>query len=180
MDSARAMPARDDSTGPCWASVIVTTLDRAPLLAAPRLARIACAALDVCTPEAPGRLWGYVVLPDALRLVVGPAEGDALSVFVERVKARAAGDLLAAIRRGEDADALDAVLRFNPVWGGAIYRLWAAGFHCAPLWTEYRLSGALYALRQAPVSAGLVARAEDWPYQSRPTDPAARLSITNY
>ncbi len=159
------MPAPDGSTGPCWASIIVTTLDRAPLLAAPRLARLACAALAGCAPDAPGRLWGYVVLPDAVRLVVGPAEGDALSAFVERVKARATGDLLAAIRQGEDVDALDAVLRFNPVWGGVIYRVWAAGFHCAPLWTEYRLSGALYALRQAPVSAGLVARAEDWPHQ---------------
>lgn len=162
------MPAPAGSAGPCWASVIVTMLDRAPLLAAPRLARIACAALDGCAPEAPGRLWGYVVLPDAVRLVVGPAEGDTLSVFVERLKARTAGDLLAAIRRGEDVDALDTVLRFSPVWGGAIYRVWAAGFHCTPLWTEYKLNGALSALRQAPISAGLVARAEDWPYQ-RPT-----------
>ncbi|MCL4239412.1 MAG: hypothetical protein KJ047_14320 [Anaerolineae bacterium] len=153
----------------CWASAIVTTLDRAPLLAAPRLARLVCAALDGCAPGAPGRLWGYVVLPDAVRLVVGPAEGDALSAFVERVKVRTAGDLLTAIRQGEDVDALDAVLRFNPAWGGAIYRVWAAGFHCAPLWTEYKLSGALYALRQTPLRAGLVARAADWPYQSHPT-----------
>ena len=166
------MFAPDDSSGSCWTSVILTTLDRALLLAAPRLARIACAALDACAPDGPGRLWGYVVLPDAVRLVVGPAEGDALSAFVERVKARTAGDLLAAICRGEDADALDAVLRFNPAWGGAIYRVWAAGFHCAPLWTEARLSSALYALRQAPVSAGLVARSEDWPYQSPPLAPA--------
>lgn len=174
------MSTPTDPGGPCWASVIVTTLDRAPLLAAPRLARIACAALDGCAPDVPGRLWGYVVLPDAVRLVVGPAEGNSLSAFVDRVKARTAGDLLAAIRQGEDADALDAVLRFNPAWGGAIYRVWAAGFHCAPLWTEARLSDALYALRQAPVRAGLAARAEDWPYQSPPPDPAARLSITNY
>ncbi|MCZ7540199.1 MAG: hypothetical protein M5U29_09835 [Anaerolineae bacterium] len=160
------MPTSAEPAGPCWASVIVTTLDRAPLLVAPRLARLACAALDGCAPGAPGRLWGYVVLPDAARLVVGPAESDALSAFVEQVKARAAGDLLAAIRRGEDTDALDAVLRFNPAWGGAIYRVWAAGFHCAPLRTEYKLSSALYALRQAPVSAGLVTRAEDWPYRS--------------
>lgn len=160
------MPDPDDQTGLCWASIILTALDRAPLLAAPRLARIACAALDGCVPDAPGRLWGYVVLPDAVRLVVGPADSVALSAFVERVKARTAGDLLAAIRQGEDVGALDAVLRLNPVWGGAIYQVWAAGFHCVTLWTEYRLSGALYALRRAPVSAGLVARAEDWPYQS--------------
>lgn len=32
----------------CWASAIVTTLGRAPLLAAPRLARLVCAALDGC------------------------------------------------------------------------------------------------------------------------------------
>ncbi|MEW6579592.1 MAG: hypothetical protein AB1435_10405 [Chloroflexota bacterium] len=159
------MTAPDDSTGFCWASVVLTVLDRAPLLAVPRRARIVCAALDGCAPDAPGRLWGYVVLPDSVRLVVGPADSAALSAFVERVKARTADGLLAAIRQGEDEAALDAVLRFNPVWGGAIYRVWAAGFHCATLWTEYKLSGVLYALRRAPVSAGLVARAEDWPYQ---------------
>lgn len=165
------MPAPADPINPPWASLILTTLDRAPLLAAPRLARLVCAALDGCAPDAPGRLWGYVVLPDAVRLVVGPAEGAALSAFVARVKARTAGDLLAAIYQSEEADALDAVLRFNPVWGGAIYRVWAAGFHCTLLWTEHKLSGALYALRQTPVSAGLVARAEDWPYQLPPPIP---------
>jgi hypothetical protein len=159
------MPAPADPGDPPWASLILTTLDRAPLLAAPRLACLACAALDRCAPDAPGRLWDYLVLPDAVRLVVGPAGAAALNAFVEQVKARTAGDLLAAILQGEEADALDAVLRFSPVWGGAIYRVWAAGFHCTALRTEYRLSRALYALRQTPVSAGLVAQAEDWPYQ---------------
>ena len=77
-----------------YAQVILTVYDRAPLLAVPRLARLAAAALAACAPDAPGSLWGYVVLPESIRLIVGLTTEDALAAFVDLVKARTGACLL--------------------------------------------------------------------------------------
>jgi hypothetical protein len=146
-----------------YAQVILTVTDQAPLLIAPRLARQAADTLACCVPDAPGGLWGYVVLPDTVRLIVGPTDEERLEAFVERVKTRTGERLLNAILCADD-DSLDVVLRYSPVWGGVIYQVWQVGNHRTVIRTEYKLSNALYELRQAPVVAGLVARAEDWPY----------------
>jgi hypothetical protein len=146
-----------------YALAILTVLDHAPLLASPRLARIAVESITACASDTPGQLWGYVVLPDSARLVAGPLDQDQLDPFVELVKTRSSARLLDAIRRADD-DSLDYVLRYNPVWGGAIYQVWQPGYHRQIFWTEYKLSNTLYELRQAPVAAGLVEAAEEWPY----------------
>ena len=147
-----------------YAQVMITVLDRAPLLAIPRLARCALAEVVVCgAAQVPGELWGAVVLPEGIKLLLGPASEDVLPDFVDVVKERTAAPLLDMIRRADD-DTLDMVLRYTPVWGGTIYRVWQAGFHCTTFLSEYRLSNALYEMQQAPVEAGLVSSAADWPY----------------
>jgi len=153
-----------DGPGECYAQVILTVIDNAPLLAAPRYARRALAGLDACAADAPGRLWGAVVLPETVRLIVGPGSEHAIDAFVGRVKADTAARLLDAIRRADD-DALDSVLRYSPVWGGALYRVWQAGYHLGRFWSEYRLSNALYEMMRLPVEMGLVPQAEDWPFR---------------
>jgi REP element-mobilizing transposase RayT len=152
-----------DGAEPFFAQVILTVTDRAPLLARPRLARLALNTIGACAADAPGALWGWVVLPDHVRLIVGPTDEDALEAFVDTLKTRTADRLLDAIRRADD-DSLDAVLRYNPVRGGAIYQVWQPGSHRTIFRTEYRLSNALYHLRQAPVEAGWTESAEAWPY----------------
>jgi hypothetical protein len=147
-----------------YAQVIITTNEQAPLLADGRLARIAAAGLNDTIQAAPGRLWGYVILPDQIRLVVGPADDAALEVYIEHVKADTEARLLEVIRHADD-ETLDRVLRYNPVWGGAIYQVWQAGSHRQIFWSEYKLSNALYEMLQCPVEAGLVAHAEEWPYR---------------
>ncbi|MBN1201014.1 MAG: hypothetical protein JXJ20_04080 [Anaerolineae bacterium] len=153
----------EDGPPDFYTQVILNTPDHAPLLANPRLARRALDTAIDSAPHAPGRLWGALVLPDALRLVVGPTDTNALDRFVERIKAQTQARLLDVILRLDD-DSLDRVLRYNPVWGGAIYRVWAAGYHRADFASEYKLSNALYELRRLPVTAGLVEDAGDWPY----------------
>ena len=148
----------------CYAQIILTVVDHAPLLAAPRYARQALAGLDACAADAPGRLWGGVILPETVRLIVGPGSDGAIDAFVGRVKAETSARLLDAIRRADD-DALDVVLRYSPVWGGAIYHVWQAGYHLNRFWSEYKLSNALYEMMQLPVVMGLAARADDWPYR---------------
>jgi hypothetical protein len=146
-----------------WAQVMLTVLDGAPLLAHPRLAWLTAAALRECAALAPGRLWGYVVLPETVRLIVGPTGDDALAAFVDEVKARTGERLLDAILRAAD-ETLDVVLRYTPVWGGVIYRVWMPGYHRHIFGTEYKLSNALLEMVQTPVEAGLVERADQWPY----------------
>lgn len=146
-----------------YAQVILTALDHAPLLAISRLARLVKRSLSMSISLAPGALWGYVVLPDAVRLVVGPTDDDSLDRYVEQIKTTTTDRLLESIRRADD-DTLDMVLRYTPVWGGAIYQVWQAGYQRQSFWTEYRLSNALYELAQAPVEAGLAVSADRWPY----------------
>jgi REP element-mobilizing transposase RayT len=146
-----------------YAQVILTVTDQAPLLGAPRLARQTMAVLASCGASAPGELWAYVVLPDSVRLIVGRANEESLETFVALVKRRTHTRLMELILRSED-NTVDAVLRYNPMWGGVNYQVWQAGSHRAIFWTEYKLSHALYELRQAPVAVGLVTRAGEWPY----------------
>ncbi len=127
------------------AYIVLTTTRRAPLFARPRLRRLAAQALEARCAAAPGRLWAYAVTTCTVRLVVGPTEPAALDAFVFQLKGWVAAPVLCAIQRADD-ETLDAVLHYNPVWGGALYRLWENGHHCQWLWSAYHLSQALYAL----------------------------------
>ncbi|MBN1965517.1 MAG: hypothetical protein JW910_12780 [Anaerolineae bacterium] len=154
-----------------YAQVVLAVLDHTSLLAIPRLARGVASVMEACADNAPGRLWGYVVLPDALRFVVGPAGDETLDAFVDTIRACSSARLLDLIRRADD-DSLDRVLRYNPVWGGAIYRVWEAGCHRQIFWSAYKLSNALYDLRWLPVAAGLVESPEQWPFGRVGSDAA--------
>lgn len=146
-----------------YAQIVLVTNGHAPLFADDRLARLAVSGVEASRADAPGSLWAYTVLPESVRLVVGPAREPELSGFVERLKADIARRVLPAIRRRDD-DTLDAVLCLSPVWGGAIYRLWEAGHHRVVFWTEYRLSNVIYDLQRLPVERELVAEPSAWPY----------------
>lgn len=150
-------------TGEYYAQITLVVRDHAPLLAYPRLGQAALEAVRAAAPEAPGRLWGALVLPALVRLIAGPADGAALDAFASSVKAHTAAQVLAQIRRAGD-DSLDLVLRYSPVWGGALYRVWQEGYHRQTLWSEYRLSNALYALARLPVETGLAREAGNWPW----------------
>jgi len=153
----------EEISGEFYAQVILTTLSLTPLFADSWLAQGMVEALKRAAADAPGSLWGFVVLPESVRLVVGPTDDDRLETFVSQIKAQTEAHLLDLIRQIED-DSLDAVLRYNPMWGGVNYQVWQAGYHRKTFWTEYKLSNAIYELSQAPVDMGLVEVAEAWPY----------------
>lgn len=154
---------QDENHWPQIAQITIVVRDHAPLLAGPRLARAALEAVRASAPDAPGAVWGALVLPALVRLIVGPAADAALDEYVAAVKARAEARLLALIARADD-DLLDMALRYSPVWGGAILRVWQAGYHRQTLWSEAQLSRALDALAQRPVTAGLVRAPAEWPW----------------
>lgn len=146
-----------------YAQLTLVVLDHAPLLARPRLARAVFDIVRAAGSDAPGRLWGALVMPELARVIVGPGNALALDAYMTALKARAAERVLALVLRSDD-DTLDAVLRYSPVWGGAIYRVWQPGYHYQALWSEGQLSNALYALAQRPVEAGLARSPDDWPW----------------
>lgn len=146
-----------------YARLTLVVCDHAPLLAWSRLARAVFDVVQASGGHAPGRLWGALVLPEIVCVIVGPGDATALDKYVTPLKAWAAERVLAIIRQSDD-DTLDTVLRYSPVWGGAIYRVWQAGYHAKVLWTEGQLSNALYALAQRPVEAGLARSPDEWPW----------------
>jgi len=174
LDSDGAGWPADEGDEDAYAQVILTVQGHAPLFGSARLARRALDAITACAPGAPGQLWGAVVLPETVRLVIGPAGVDALDQFIEAVKAQSSTRVLSAIRQADD-DTLDVVLRYSPVWGGALYQVWQTGYHRQLFWTEYKLSNALYELARAPVEAGLVADLDDWPYRYQDGEAAIGL-----
>jgi len=127
-----------------YAQVILVVEDHKPLLGNTRLEKLAAATINRCAPDAPGSLWGCRILPDSIRLIVGLTDEDRLDQFVETLKTRISSVLLDTIRHMEDEESLDAVLRYNPVWGGIIYHVWQSGYHRQDYHTEYRLSNAVY------------------------------------
>lgn len=153
----------DDAPGEHYAQLTLVVCDYAPLLARPRLARAVFDGLRAGGSDTPGRLWGALVLPELARVIVGPGDALALDKYVTMLKTQAAKRVLAIVRQSDD-DTLDAVLRYSPVWGGAIYRVWQAGYHSQALWSEGQLSNALYALAQRPVEAGLARSPGEWPW----------------
>lgn len=146
-----------------YAHIVLSAAQQRGVLTRDHLARQVIVALEACRASAPGSLWAYTVLPDTVRLIVGPAGDDTLASFVENVKTLSAAQVIHCIQRTDD-DALDAVLHYHPMWGGAIYRLWEIGYHKSMFWTPYQLSNTIYALRQIPVEMGLASVAETWPY----------------
>ncbi len=143
-----------------YAQLIFTIVRRAPLLAVPRLRRVADRALYACRADAPGRLWAYAVQPCTVRLIVGPTDPETLEHFALYAKARLSTPLLQAIRHADD-ETLDAVLYYNPVWGGVGYRLWEKGYHHILLWSPYRLSQAIYAFGTLQAKGAKVWHGED-------------------
>jgi len=146
-----------------YAQLSLVVCDHAPLLARPRLARAVFETVRASADDAPGRLWGALVMPELARVIVGPGDVNVLDAYITAVTARSAARVLALVRRSDD-DSLDVVLRYSPVWGGAIYRVWQAGYHYQALWSEGQLSNALYALAQRPVEAELAEAPDAWPW----------------
>lgn len=163
MDPPRYGDSFFDEPDQLCAQLTFVVRDHAPLLANPRLARAVFGVVRSSAAVAPGRLWGALVLPETVRVIAGPDSLPALDEYITALKQRAANSLLSIVRRADD-DTLDAVLRYSPVWGGAIYQVWQPGYHTQPLWNEYRLSNALYALARQPVEAGLARAVGEWPW----------------
>jgi hypothetical protein len=131
------MPTGEDL--PFWIptayAVVVCTIDRAPLLARPRLARIAAETWQ-CAVPAEGAVEVGPMHADQSRAVLHTGDPAALNRWVEAYKACSEALLLDAIVYFYADDLIDRVTRFNPVWPGVIYRVWETGFHRQPIFPQ--------------------------------------------
>ena len=110
-------------------------------------------------------MWGYVILPDAVHLVLEVEEERQYHLWVEAFKAQSEKMLVDAILHQHPV-LLDNITRFNPAWGGAIYRIWQEGYHTQPLHSIYAVSNRIADLLNKPVELGLVSDIKDYPYCS--------------
>jgi hypothetical protein len=131
------MPIGEDL--PFWIptayAVVVCTIDRAPLLARPRLARIAAETWRCAVPDEDAVEVGPVYA-DQSRAVLHTGDPAALNRWVEAYKAHSEMLLLDAIARFYADDLIDMVTRFSPVWPGVVYRVWEASFHQQPIFPQ--------------------------------------------
>ena len=114
----------DGSSRPLAYAVVICTLERAPVLGRPKLARIAVGAWGEMVGQA---LLACAVRPDQVRAVIRAPDLQTLDRWVEAYKALSQARLLEAIRRFYADDLLDAVTLYSPVWPGVVYRLWQPG-----------------------------------------------------
>jgi REP element-mobilizing transposase RayT len=147
-----------------FASAIITE-GQMPILRVASLAELATNTLLEIFDQHDGQLWGYVILPDSVHLVLEVAEERLYHVFVDAFKDQSEKRLVDAILKYHPA-LLDRVTRFNPAWGGAIYRIWQEGYHTQPLHSIYAVSNRVAELFNKPVELGLVTDIKDYPYCS--------------
>ena len=155
----------DDDDEPFRFSCSVIVEHQTPLLATPSLAqRVVDTMLAVFVGQ-DSQLWGYVVMPDAVHMVVEVGRERDYHVLVEAFKTRSEAVLIQEIQ-AHQTQLIDYIIRFNPAWNEAIYRVWQDGYHTQRLNTPYAVSNRVADLLTKPVEAGLVNTIGEWPFSN--------------
>ena len=166
MDDIGSLDNRDLAPpAPFWFSCAVIPQEQRPLLESPDLAQIAETVLNKVASRHSGQLWGYVILPAAVHLVLEVEEARDYHLWVEEFKDVSEKNLIKRIQQVH-ASLLDDIIFYNPVWGGVVYRFWQDGYHTQALNTPYAVSNRVADLLQKPVEAGLVNHSRAWPFSS--------------
>lgn len=117
--------------------VIVVTVGQAPILAHPRLARIAA---QTWREVAGGALLACAALPDQVHALVEITDLSSLDRRVAAYKAGAQAATIDAIRRYHADELLDVVTRYSPVWPHMVYRVWQDGYHHRGLFSREQIA----------------------------------------
>lgn len=143
----------------------VVTEAQMPVLGVAALAELAMNTLLDISNQQDGQLWGYVILPDAVHFVVEVEVERKYHLWVEAFKEQSERALVDAILN-QHPGFLDRITRFNPAWGGTIYRIWQEGYHTQPLHSVYAMSNRIADLLNKPLELGLVTDIKEFPYCS--------------
>lgn len=138
---------------------------RFPVLQEPDLARLTLALLQQTLSEQGAHLWGYVILPDSVQVVLEVENEAAYHHAIEAFKATSEAVLCDTIRT-DYPDLVDAITFYNPAWSKPVYLIWQGGYQTQLLTSAYALSNKIADLVQRPVELGFVAAPADWPFSS--------------
>lgn len=111
------------------------------------------------------QLWGYVILPDAVQLVLEVLTEASYHHYMDAVKAASEARVVGMIQT-QYPDLLDKITYYNPAWPKPIYALWQKGYHTQLLGSVYALSNKIADLVQKPVALGLVEDPGVWEFSS--------------
>jgi hypothetical protein len=129
----------DEECAPAGYAIMLATVERAPILARKWPARIASACwAEIAAGFADEvAVWAFRVLADNVRVVLS-AERGTIDALIRAYKEATTPLIVRALRFSDDV-LWDAVLRYHPLCGGTIYRVWEDGYHLVELETPYKL-----------------------------------------
>lgn len=122
-------------------------------------------AMEAARAKAPFDLWSFVIMPEHAHVLVLPHEGTEISDVLFLLKAPVARRAVAWVRK-EAPEFLRRMVDRQPS-GRVSYRFWLpGGGYDRNLWTAQELHEKIHYIHNNTVRAGLVERAEDWPWSS--------------
>jgi REP element-mobilizing transposase RayT len=113
--------------------------------------------------EARYRLHAWVVMPNHVHVLIAPIGAAALSEIVQSWKSYTA----------------KVILSHCPPGAFALNHVWQPDYYDRFIRNERHYAAAVDYIHQNPVKAGLVARAEDWPWSSAPEWERRRLACVS-
>jgi putative transposase len=113
----------------------------------------------------PFDLWGFVLMPEHVHLLIWPHEGQAVSDILKSIKQPVTQRAVAWLRANAP-EGLAAMLDCSP-GGGRAYRFWqVGGGHDRNMRTVRETHEKLTYIHNNPVKRGLVERPEEWAWSS--------------
>lgn len=112
----------------------------------PEVAKGICDTLLWIRDQGRLALHSFVVMPDHIHLIITPSNSQTLSKVMHSFKSYSAQEANATLRLKDS--------------------MWQAGFYEQAIRTRDAMQHAVEYVARNPVEAGLVAKAQDWPYSS--------------
>ena len=146
-------------------AITFSCFHRQAFFSRPRACRWFLDALDHARAARPFDLWGFVIMPEHVHLLILPREGVTISSILSAFKQPVAKRALVWVRRYAP-DFLEAMADCRPN-GRVIHRFWLrGGGYDRNLRSTSDVHEKLRYIHDNPVRRGLVRRAEDWPWSS--------------
>ncbi len=138
---------------------------RKPFLSRDRPRRWFLESLDAARLVNPFDLWGFVLMPEHVHMLILPHEGSRISAILTSIKQPVTQRCVAWVR--QNAPSFLSAMADAGHGGRTFHRLWLrGGGYDRNVWSTKDIHEKLRYIHENPVRRGLVDRAEDWPWSS--------------
>lgn len=150
--------------------ITASTYRRARLFDSDRFRRRFIRTLAELRTEYEFKIIGYVLMPDHFHLLIWPSERANPSQIIQRLKERTAKFILSNLEANRErrwCERMLASLKLPPsVHLHGPHRVWQRRFYDLNVWSEKKQREKLDYMHANPVTRGLVASADQWPWSS--------------